>query len=79
MRHLKTMLSLSGLTLFLVFVLQNTETVDVEFLLWSFQTPRAVLLFIVLAIGIAIGSILHGWPRRKRPSKVHVSETERDF
>jgi uncharacterized integral membrane protein len=61
-------LGLTGLALFLVFVLQNTETVDVEFLFWSFQTRRAVLLFLVLAVGIAIGWVLHGWPRRGRSS-----------
>ena len=66
MRHLKMVLSLAGLTLFLIFVIQNTEAVNVEFLFWSFQTRRALLLFIVLAIGIGIGWILHGWPRRER-------------
>ena len=64
MRNLKMVLSLTGLALFLIFVIQNTEAVDVEFLFWSFQTRRAVLLFVVLAIGFAIGWILHGWPRR---------------
>ena len=66
MRNLKMVLSLTGLALFLIFVIQNTEAVDVEFLFWSFQTRRAVLLFVVLALGIAIGWILHGWPRRGR-------------
>ncbi len=69
MRHLKMVLSLAGLTLFLIFVIQNTEAVDVEFLFWSFQTRRALLLFIVLAIGFAIGWILHGWPRRERSGR----------
>ena len=68
MRNLKMVLSLAGLTLFLIFVIQNTEAVDVEFLFWSFQTRRALLLFIVLAIGFGIGWILHGWPRRSLPT-----------
>ena len=78
MRNLKMVLSLAGLTLFLVFVIQNTEAVDVEFLFWSFQTGRAILLFIVLAIGIGIGWILHGWPRRRRPDKLYAGETKED-
>ncbi len=79
MRHLKMVLSLAGLTLFLIFVIQNTEAVDVEFLFWSFQTRRALLLFIVLAIGFAIGWILHGWPRRERPDNPSARETKPDI
>ena len=76
MRHLKLVLSLAGLTLFLIFVIQNTEAVDVEFLFWSFQTRRALLLFLVLAIGIGTGWILHGWSRRERPDNRRTRETK---
>ena len=76
MRHLKMVLSLVGLALFLIFVIQNTEAVDVEFLFWSFQTRRALLLFIVLAIGVGIGWIMHGWPKRERPDGDHARETK---
>ena len=78
MRHLKMVLSLAGLALFLIFVIQNTEAVDVEFLFWSFQTRRALLLFIVLAIGIGTGWILHGWPKRDRSGRDRSSETKSD-
>jgi len=78
MRHLKMVLSLAGLALFLIFVIQNTEAVDVEFLFWSFQTRRALLLFIVLAIGVGIGWIMQGWPRRERPDSDHAGETKED-
>ncbi len=79
MRHLKLVLSLAGLTLFLIFVIQNTEAVDVEFLFWSFQTRRALLLFIVLAIGIGIGWILHSWPRRDRQGQRPAKEINEDI
>ncbi len=78
MRHLKLVLSLAGLTLFLIFVIQNTEAVHVEFLFWSFETRRALLLFIVLAVGIGIGWILHGWPRRDRPGQRPAKEMNED-
>ena len=78
MRNLKMVLSLTGLALFLIFVIQNTEAVDVEFLFWSFQTRRAVLLFVVLAIGFAIGWILHGWPRRGRSKGDPAGQTKDD-
>lgn len=78
MRHLKLVLSLAGLTLFLIFVIQNTEAVQVEFLLWSFETRRALLLFIVLAIGIGIGWIMHGWSRRDRRGQRPAKEMNED-
>ena len=78
MRNLKMILSLAGLALFLIFVIQNTEAVDVEFLFWSFQTRRALLLFIVLAIGFAIGWILHGWPSRGHAHEPRAKKTREE-
>ncbi len=69
MREIKLILSLTGLALIVIFVIQNSEVLNVEFLFWSFQIRRAFLLFIVLAIGIAIGWLLHGWPRRRHSGK----------
>ena len=44
------------LLLFLViFTVQNYEVVEIKFLLWSFRTSRAILIFVTLFIGIAIG------------------------
>ncbi len=78
MRNVKMVLSLAGLAMFLIFVIQNTEAVDVESLFWSFQTRRALLLFIVLAVGIGIGWILHGWPRRGRSDSDHARQAKED-
>jgi hypothetical protein len=40
---------------------------QVDFLLWSFQTRRIALIAVVLIAGILIGRLTAGWPRRKTP------------
>jgi uncharacterized integral membrane protein len=47
-----------------VFVLQNMQVVEFQFLLWTFSVSRALMLFSTLAIGIFAGWLL-GHPRRK--------------
>ncbi|MFC1624398.1 lipopolysaccharide assembly protein LapA domain-containing protein [Candidatus Omnitrophota bacterium] len=38
-----------------IFTTQNYEVVDIRFLLWSFSTSRAIIIFGTLVIGIIIG------------------------
>ena len=42
----------------LIFVVQNTQVVEFRFLTWSISLSRALMLFGVLAIGIAAGWLL---------------------
>ena len=51
----KLIISLVLLGLLVIFSAQNYEIVRVRFLFWHLDMSRAVLLFLVLAIGIAIG------------------------
>ncbi|MFZ5759590.1 MAG: lipopolysaccharide assembly protein LapA domain-containing protein [Thermodesulfobacteriota bacterium] len=41
-----------------VFTLQNTESVDIRFFFWHLSLSRALLIFLVFAIGILIGYLL---------------------
>lgn len=47
------------IVLVIVFILQNISIVEITFLFWSLQMSRALLIFFLLAIGIAIGWLLH--------------------
>lgn len=49
-----------------VFAIQNVADVEVQFLLWSFALPRAILILAVLALGMLIGWILHSVHIRRR-------------
>ena len=51
--------------LVIIFVLQNTEVVTVEFLAWRVSMSRALVLFGTLAIGIIAGGLLK-FPGRKK-------------
>lgn len=50
-------LFLSGLAV--LFIIQNVAVVEIQFLLWSLQMPRSLMMFLLLAIGIIIGWFLH--------------------
>jgi uncharacterized integral membrane protein len=70
MGYIKSSLIIALIGLVIVFTLQNTEVLNVEFLIWSFSLRRAVLLFVVLLIGIVIGYVLAAI-RHSRSSRSH--------
>lgn len=43
------------LLLVLLFAIQNSEIVELEFLFWDLVMPRSVLIFVVLTIGVVTG------------------------
>ena len=51
--------------IFAAFALQNSETVEVEFLWWSFETARIILLLGSAVVGIAVWE-LGGFVLRRR-------------
>lgn len=54
----KLSLSIVLLLLVVIFTLQNTEVVTIKFLIWDFALSRALMIFLLLGIGILIGSFL---------------------
>ena len=53
--------------LLIIFVLQNTEMVIVNFFLWDISIPRALLIFVCFAMGLVFGLLI--------PSSGNKSET----
>ena len=64
--NIKLITGLILLALVIVFVIQNAIAVDIKFLLWKVSMSRSLVIFIVLAIGIAIGWISAAHFRRKK-------------
>ena len=51
----KTIIALVFLSIFTLFILQNTEIVEISFFFWNFSLSRVVLLLGSLFIGVLIG------------------------
>ena len=52
----------------LVFVVQNTQVVEFQFLVWTISMSRALMLFGAMAIGVVAGWILK--PPKTRQGKI---------
>ena len=63
----KTIVILSVLFLFAVFVIQNLTSVTVNFLIFELTMPRALLLVLCLVIGVLVGLVLPFEFKKKNP------------
>ena len=57
--------------LILLFIIQNVAVVEIQFLFWSIQISRSLLIFLLLAIGIIIGWFLHGYLKQRKGESNH--------
>jgi uncharacterized integral membrane protein len=53
--------------LLIIFVLQNTEIVIVNFWFWDLSLPRALLLFVTFAVGLIVGLMVPTSRKEKEP------------
>lgn len=75
MRWLKISLTSIAGFLVLVVILQNTDTVETRLLSATVEWPRAVLLFVTLAIGFVLGVATSLWVGlRRRAKQRHETE-----
>ncbi len=61
LRQVKAGIVLFLLLLVLVFALQNSEIVTLEFLLWQLSLPRALIFFVFFAVGFVCGIAVSNW------------------
>lgn len=59
-------LILTGLAV--LFIIQNVAVVEIQFLFWSVQMSRSLLMFLLLAIGMTMGWFLHGYVNYRKKS-----------
>jgi len=64
----RTIIALVFLSIFAVFVLQNTEVVEISFLFWKMSLSRVILLLGALFIGVLIGLFI-GWEAAAKKKK----------
>ncbi len=58
--------------LIVLFALQNTESVDVNFLFWDFGIPLIVVIVATMAVSVVFGDMIDWWWRRRK--KKHQAE-----
>ena len=57
--NFKLILILILACLAVIFIIQNVDIVEIRFLIWFIQMSRALLMFLLVAIGIIIGWFLN--------------------
>lgn len=48
-----------------LFAAQNTDPVELDFVIWSFAVSEALVVFLAMFSGMVAGVVLRGWFRRK--------------
>jgi putative membrane protein len=66
MQSIKSILSLLLIIATLIFAIQNFATVEIQFLLWSFSLPRALMIVILLGVGFIIGLLFYSLVLHRR-------------
>lgn len=66
MKNAKSILSITLITLSVIFLLQNMVTVKIEFLMWSLAVPRALLVVILIGIGFMIGLLFSNFSNHNK-------------
>ncbi|MDZ7749182.1 MAG: lipopolysaccharide assembly protein LapA domain-containing protein [Halofilum sp. (in: g-proteobacteria)] len=66
MKDIKLVAAIVLAVLVVVFVLQNTEPVGVQFLAWTWTASRAFALLVVFLVGVVVGWLSRAGTRRQR-------------
>ena len=69
MKNAKLIVILVALGLAVIFIVQNAAVVEINFLFWSLEISRSLLIFILLCIGMIAGWFLSRFIKLKRRSK----------
>jgi len=60
--------------LFAVFILQNAQVVEVQFLFWGTEASRAIVLLVTFFLGLVSGW-LSGWKHKQPAEKKLTNKT----
>jgi putative membrane protein len=73
---IKTIVFIILAILIVVFTIQNTQVVDIQFFMWKASISRALVLLSTLFIGIILGWLITwtGYSRRKRNEREKLEE-----
>ena len=65
LKWLRTLALVAITVLVTIFSVQNLASTEVAFLTWSINAPRALIYFLLFALGLATGFLIRAlWPKR---------------
>lgn len=67
-------LALSVFGLIVIFALQNTGSVDVNFLVWDFGIPLIVVITATMVLSVIFGDMIDWWWRRRKRRRRELEE-----
>ena len=66
LQNKRLILSLVLASIAAIFILQNTEVVQIHFLFWQFSMSRVLFIFVLVLIGVVIGWLLHSLAHHRK-------------
>jgi uncharacterized integral membrane protein len=78
MKRLYSILIVALIILFVIFILQNAEDVDLTFLVWGVEMPKALLMMICAALGFLVGLLVFSFRKaspKEAPLKAAPAES----
>ena len=70
----RLVIALSVFGLIVLFALQNTETVDVKFIVWDFGIPLIVVITATMVLSVIFGDMIDWWWRRRKRKRRELEE-----
>ena len=65
MKRIYSILILLLIVLFVAFIIQNAEMVDLTFLIWNIEISKALLMILCAGVGFLIGLLVFSFARKK--------------
>lgn len=75
MKRIYSILILILVVLFVAFIIQNAEMVDLTFLIWGIDISKALLMVLCAGVGFLLGLVVFSF--RKAAAKKEVSSPEK--
>ncbi len=70
----RLVLALSVFGVIVIFALQNTDSVDVNFLFWDFGIPLIVVITGTMVLSVIFGDMIDWWWRRRKRKRRESEE-----
>lgn len=65
----RLVMALAVFGIIVIFALQNTDSVDVNFLFWDFGIPLIVVITATMVLSVIFGDMIDWWWRRRKKQR----------